>query len=283
MDFVDAPITRLSSLRSLKTVPSLSRAEYRSGREATPSQQEPDQNGDVEVVYDSQKVAELLKATPTKRGDSSSTAQNTPRQVLHKLKSGDHGSADRDIVENLKKQVLILEKKLQDQELNGTLAEGTSARLQLNEFKASVQNGLKTGLLELEQRYEASHRILEGMAECLTEELTRMQDHVMLMQEQIDTQKSMLQKVIPDMQKKMDHEKTSYSLVQKSMRDSKQQLQEAIAQQNKSNQDLRDRIEMLEKEQHENSLNLFGIFLQETLCCCFVSRRRYKSPIWDRD
>jgi hypothetical protein len=38
-------------------------------------------------------------------------------------------------------------------------------------------------------------KILEGMAECLTEELTRIQDHVMLMQEQIDTQKSMLQKV----------------------------------------------------------------------------------------
>jgi hypothetical protein len=53
-------------------------------------------------------------------------------------------------------QVTILEKRLQEQELNGTLAEGTSARLQLNEFKASVQNGLKTGLLELEQRYEAS-------------------------------------------------------------------------------------------------------------------------------
>lgn len=103
MDFVDAPITRLSSLRSLKTVPSLSRAEYRSGRETTP-QQEPDQNGDVEVVYDSQKVAELLKATPTKR-EGSATAQSTPRQVLHKLKSGDHGSANRDIVENLKKQV----------------------------------------------------------------------------------------------------------------------------------------------------------------------------------
>lgn len=55
--------------------------------------------------------------------------------------------------------MLLLEKRLQDQELNGTLAEGTSARLQLNEFKASVQNGLKTGLLELEQRYEASQTL----------------------------------------------------------------------------------------------------------------------------
>lgn len=61
-------------------------------------------------------------------------------------------------------QVLILEKKLQDQELNGTLAEGTSARLQLNEFKASVQNGLKTGLLELEQRYEARYAYLWSLA-----------------------------------------------------------------------------------------------------------------------
>lgn len=105
MDFVDAPTTRLTSLRSLKTVPSLSRAEYRSGRETNVSQQDTDQNGDSsgEVVYDSQKVAELLKGTPTKR--EGSTAQNTPRQILHKLKSGDHGSGDRDIVETLKKQV----------------------------------------------------------------------------------------------------------------------------------------------------------------------------------
>jgi hypothetical protein len=105
MDFVDAPTTRLSSLRSLKTVASLSRAEYRSGRETigTPQQDTYSEQNGEEVLYDSQKVAELLKGTPTKR--EGGTAQNTPRQVLHKLKSGDHGAADRDIVENLKKQV----------------------------------------------------------------------------------------------------------------------------------------------------------------------------------
>eukprot|EP00951_Prasinocladus_malaysianus_P011401 scaffold84103_cov42-Prasinocladus_malaysianus.AAC.1 len=80
----------------------------------------------------------------------------------------------------------------------------------------------------------------------LAAEVSREQEHLMLMQDQVDKQKVMLQKELNDLAKKLEQERTQRATQQSSMSDNLQMLRTSLTQREADVEDLEARVLVLE-------------------------------------
>eukprot|EP00193_Tetraselmis_chui_P007883 CAMPEP_0177754300 /NCGR_PEP_ID=MMETSP0491_2-20121128/1935_1 /TAXON_ID=63592 /ORGANISM="Tetraselmis chuii, Strain PLY429" /LENGTH=162 /DNA_ID=CAMNT_0019269673 /DNA_START=112 /DNA_END=600 /DNA_ORIENTATION=+ len=87
---------------------------------------------------------------------------------------------------------------------------------------------------------------LDAITDDLASDISREQEHLMLMQDQVDKQKHMLQKDLGELSKKLEQERMQRGSAQSSMNDSLQMLRNAVAQRDTDIEDLEARLLALE-------------------------------------
>jgi len=139
---------------------------------------------------------------------------------------------------------------------------------QLQEFSQMLSARIQQYNEQLEGKLEG---MLDHVSVCLQEELSREQEHLMLMQHKLDTQSQMLNKFAADLTKKMDAERSSRALMQRTVRENKDMLQERMGRQQSEVDCLRQRVEDL-----EGATGLRGMVASARACVesCFPFLRR---------
>mmetsp|Transcript_19208 Transcript_19208/g.49309 ORF Transcript_19208/g.49309 Transcript_19208/m.49309 type:complete len:163 (+) Transcript_19208:142-630(+) len=88
---------------------------------------------------------------------------------------------------------------------------------------------------------------LEAITNDLASDISREQEHLMLMQDQVDKTKSLLQKDLTELSKKLEQERMQRSSAQSSMNDTLQMLRNAVAQRDADVEDMEARLLALER------------------------------------
>mmetsp|Transcript_22563 Transcript_22563/g.31416 ORF Transcript_22563/g.31416 Transcript_22563/m.31416 type:complete len:285 (-) Transcript_22563:182-1036(-) len=134
---------------------------------------------------------------------------------------------------------------------------------QMQEFLESLSGSIHQHSEHLEAKLEG---MLDHVSVCLQEELSREQEHLMLMQHKLDSQSQTLQKVTADLTKKLDVEKSARMLMQHNIRENKDALQSQISNQQSQIDDLNKRPEQNNRGLGSGIPNLCGQFRK-----CFMS------------
>lgn len=97
----------------------------------------------------------------------------------------------------------------------------------------------------------------------LANDISREQEHLMLMQDQVDKQKNMLQKELSDLGKKLEQERTQRSSAMSSLTETMDMLRTTLNQREADIEDLEARMVALERRASVwgNLESIFG-------CCC---------------
>eukprot|EP00854_Cymbomonas_tetramitiformis_P006629 gene6629-7938_t len=144
----------------------------------------------------------------------------------------------QDLVDSIKKEVGAFERRLtedspdnlppreldlSEQPMNNAFGNVTSTPA-IQEF-AKIQDSIEQNIRQCNsQTEEKIEGMLDQVSECLQEELFREQQHLMLMQDKLDTSSQTLSRVEQDLTKKLEAEKNSRSLVQRTVRENKEFL-----------------------------------------------------------
>jgi len=146
---------------------------------------------------------------------------------------------------------------------------------QLQAFAEALTSGIQQHNEHLEGKLEG---MLDHVSVCLQEELSREQEHLMLMQHKLDSQSQTLSKTVADLTKRMDAEKNSRLLIQRSVRENKDALHDRIIRQQSEIDSLKSRLERVEA----GGLSAVVRACKEAWCACIaacwpdgVARSRY--------
>ncbi|KAK9814420.1 hypothetical protein WJX72_005715 [[Myrmecia] bisecta] len=118
-----------------------------------------------------------------------------------------------------------------------------SSLSETSELSTAVEEHVRQSIAELEARLAS---LLQGVTEDLATDIGREQQHLMLMQDQMDKQGQIMLKELLEVNKKMEQEKTQRSFVQRSVRESRELLHMQIQKQAKELELLRMKLSDLE-------------------------------------
>uniref|UniRef100_A0A061S4R8 Uncharacterized protein n=1 Tax=Tetraselmis sp. GSL018 TaxID=582737 RepID=A0A061S4R8_9CHLO len=103
----------------------------------------------------------------------------------------------------------------------------------------------------VDSRFEAFQhdlsQTLDSIAEDLASDISREQEHLMLMQDQVDKQKNALQRELADLNKRIEQERMQRSSVHSSVSEEMQSMRSALAQREADIEDLEARMLAVER------------------------------------